>query len=648
MSSIDYRPDIDGLRTVAVLPVILFHFGATWILGGYFGVDVFFVISGYLITSIIVKETSGNKFSYSNFWFRRVRRIMPALIFMITVILAVGIVVSFPPVTKSYGFDAISSIFSFANFSMLMKFGDYWGAAAESSPFLHTWSLSVEEQFYFIYPFLIVSFSKKRKNLIFILICIIILSFLLFIVSSFISPTLGFFLLPTRAWELASGGLIAVFGVKNLPFKSFSGIISIIGLSLIFLSYFFFTGAEGIGPSAILPVLGSILLIGYASNSIIGDLFSNKIMVFIGKISYSLYLWHWPIIVLAKSLPFSLYFNEIIYLLIQVFFIIFFTLVSYFLVEKPTKFIKPIFSYICVFVFIFFLEFIFIYNVSSKKLYESNFAQTRFYGLYFDVSPFIKEVSNENLMKRRGVYAPASKEQFRDAAFNQGIINDSTHLSSPQIVLVGDSHGATIAKVIGEIGIEMGLSTSFFTMTGNNPFFNIPIAKPFPINQGFSDLEFEKYANNLLKKLTYWKPKILIISCKWTTKINDLDKIEDLVYFAKNLGTKIVFLNQPPIIEGLGENNSNQYFSYLGYKPRNKEVQYIKSNHSKVIAANSKLLKFSEKTGSLYIDIFKEFILDNKIAIIKGDAILYYDDDHISYDGSLIVKNEIKDALLKL
>ena len=152
MAQIGYRPEIDGLRAVAVIPVILFHMGLSWIPGGFIGVDVFFVISGFLITSIIKTELDQGGFSFSNFWARRVRRILPAMIFVSACTLAFAYVFVFLPEQQAIGKQALAALFSVANIYFWLSTGDYWGNASEESPFLHAWSLSVEEQFYLFFP----------------------------------------------------------------------------------------------------------------------------------------------------------------------------------------------------------------------------------------------------------------------------------------------------------------------------------------------------------------------------------------------------------------------------------------------------------------------------------------------------------------
>ena len=165
MSAIKYRPEVDGLRAVAVIPVVLFHLGASWIPGGFLGVDVFFVISGFLITSIILKEQAAGTFTFSGFWMRRVRRIMPAMLTMLIATSVAGYFLMFGPSWKSLGNQVFSALGLYANIEMWMLSGNYWGPAAESAPLLHTWSLSVEEQFYLFYPLLLLillKFAPKR------------------------------------------------------------------------------------------------------------------------------------------------------------------------------------------------------------------------------------------------------------------------------------------------------------------------------------------------------------------------------------------------------------------------------------------------------------------------------------------------------
>ncbi len=192
MSVITYRPDIDGLRALAIIPVLLFHLGANWLPGGFLGVDVFFVISGYLITSIILKDHDSGRFSYTNFWMRRIRRIFPLLAIMVIVTLIVSYFLTFKPDLQSIGKVGLSSIFSVANMA-LWRMTSYWGPAAENSPFLHSWSLSVEEQFYLIYPaFLLILLKYMKHHIVMFLSLTILASFFLFLYTAETHPTASF------------------------------------------------------------------------------------------------------------------------------------------------------------------------------------------------------------------------------------------------------------------------------------------------------------------------------------------------------------------------------------------------------------------------------------------------------------------------
>lgn len=643
MSSLKYRPEVDGLRTIAVIPVVLFHLGNNWIAGGYFGVDVFFVISGYLITSILLKEEKFTIFSFKNFFTRRVRRIMPALLFMVAVVLAVSCLISFRLFLQSFSSDALSAIFSYANISMLLKFGNYWGNSAETSPFLHCWSLSVEEQFYLIYPFFIAYFANNKKRLFIILSIISLLSFAAFMFAAKFFPTSGFFLLPTRAWELACGGLLAISGA-NLPLLKFKKHFSLLGIILIMLSFFVFTGSEGIGISALLPVIGSVLIIGYSSpNDNVGRFLKTKPMVEIGKMSYSLYLWHWPVIVLAKTLPARLYIQKDFYLLLQVIIIVFLVCFSYYIIEKKTRAMKPIFSFVGVVLLICLSEILLMNSSVLKSYYTSSFATTNFYGFYYDVSPIVKdEFSEKTHLKRIGANVPKRDAKFKDASFNDGIIK-GTEEGFPTIVTFGDSHGAAMAKIIDEIGEELNVKRTFFTMPGNNPFFYIPFKETLVKHRSFTDEQFKLYAENFIAKLNLWKPKLLIIDCRWDSKEKDFDKIESLIKLSKNNKTSVLLINQPPIIEMYGEAYSvSQYLNYLGYKPNGAEQFVPLYNNEGVDEKNEKLRKLSDKyENSYFVDINSSFRKADSALIIKDNVIIHYDDDHLSYEGTLIIKDKL-------
>lgn len=295
-----YRSEIDGLRALAVVPVILFHAGFNAFSGGFVGVDVFFVISGYLITTIILAELEQGKFSVVNFYERRARRILPALFVIMLSSLLLGYLLLMPDEFKNFGQSLVATSL-FSNNILLGITSGYWDLASEFKPLLHTWSLGVEEQYYVIVPILLIIFWKIGKKSIIITLWLIFLSSLLFAAWFVnVSPKWSFYLLPTRAWEICIGALASTYSAKHYQlinnFKH-SNRLSLIGISLIIISIIFFDSTVASpGPLLLIPTIGAVLLIVFCRpNSIAFTLLGNKVMVFIGLISYSLYLWHQPI-----------------------------------------------------------------------------------------------------------------------------------------------------------------------------------------------------------------------------------------------------------------------------------------------------------------------------------------------------------------
>lgn len=302
MSNIKYRKDIDGLRAIAILPVLLFHVGYSWFSGGYVGVDIFFVISGYLITKILVNDINNGTYSLFTFYERRIRRIIPALT---CVILFVLIASPFFLAPDNYSFlpkEIIGTLLFASNIVSFLKSG-YFSTDAEQRPLLHTWSLGIEEQFYIISPLVLYfAFKYFRSKVGVILVTFTIVSFVLSVVFSKNHPTASFYLLHTRYWELSFGALAAVGVFKKANGKYQNEALSILGLVLIVFSIFTFSSKTIFpGYAAFLPVFGATLIILNAENTLVGKMLSLKPFVFIGVISYSLYLWHWPLVVFSHD-----------------------------------------------------------------------------------------------------------------------------------------------------------------------------------------------------------------------------------------------------------------------------------------------------------------------------------------------------------
>lgn len=295
----DYRREIDGLRALAVVPVILFHAGFDAFSGGFVGVDVFFVISGYLITTIILTELQQGRFSIVNFYERRARRILPALFVVMAACLILGYLWLMPDEFKNLGQSLVATSL-FSNNILLGFTSDYWDLASEFKPLLHTWSLGVEEQYYIVVPLLLIIAARAGKfGVSFLLWAIFLSSFLFSVWFSNVSPKWAFYILPTRAWELGVGALAALYLRKNssnaISFK-LSNALSFTGLLLILGSVFAFDkNIPNPGWPLLAPTVGAALIISFCTpGSFSFKILGSRVFVFIGLLSYSLYLWHQP------------------------------------------------------------------------------------------------------------------------------------------------------------------------------------------------------------------------------------------------------------------------------------------------------------------------------------------------------------------
>jgi peptidoglycan/LPS O-acetylase OafA/YrhL len=299
-----YRSEIDGLRALAVLPVILFHAGFEWFSGGFVGVDVFFVISGYLITTIIISEMDEGNFSIVNFYERRARRILPALFFVMIACLPFAWLWLTPTDLKGFGQSLVGASTFSSNILFWLQSG-YFDTGAEFKPLLHTWSLALEEQYYILFPiFLLLTWRLGIKWILILLSIIFIISLGVAQWGAYNRPSPTFFLLPTRGWELLVGVFAAFYLKYNTQLKSqvLNQVLSIVGFSMIIYSIIAFDETTPF-PSlyALIPTIGTGLLIFCAvPNTVVHNLLSLKPIVGMGLISYSAYLWHQPLLAFAR------------------------------------------------------------------------------------------------------------------------------------------------------------------------------------------------------------------------------------------------------------------------------------------------------------------------------------------------------------
>ena len=430
----NYRPDIDGLRAVSVLGVVFFHVFPEWLPGGFLGVDVFFVISGYLITKHLLHPANG-KISLIEFYDRRIRRILPALFVMVAVVTIISYIVFIPfPEYFRFSQSLVSVTFMLSNIYFYVK-SDYFDIDAREIPLLHTWSLSIEEQFYIIWPLLIIAINliPKWKIRTGVIIGLFSLSILYSQYLATFNRSAAFYWMPSRAWELLTGALLAIDFIPQIKKPLYAHFTASLGVAMVVASFFILNSESRIpGFLSLLPVGGAALFIeaNKPKNPTAGFItkwLTQKPILFIGLISYSLYLWHWPILAFMHTLWGDLTPGLITIALSSSFL---FAWLSYRYVEQPVRKIKPALS------FTFGLSLVIIGLLSS-------FA---FYGHFKKGIP--DRVPNE-IRNTVNYFLPLGPG---DCAYLHSQMERKIKNPKHKVVVAGDSHSEDLCPVFKTIG----------------------------------------------------------------------------------------------------------------------------------------------------------------------------------------------------
>jgi len=506
MSSIAYRADVDGLRAVSVLGVLFFHAGMGFP-GGFVGVDVFFVISGFLITSILLKELNAGRFELADFWVRRIRRILPAVSVMVAIVLIASLLLLDPQAVRNLAKSSVAQAAMLANVFFLRDI-NYFSDAAEYKPLLHTWSLAVEEQFYLAYPLLVGLVHRYcRKFLIPFLFTAALLSLGYCVYLTSHDEATAFFLLPSRAWEMLAGGIAAAtygrFSMNRYCAEAISGL----GMVAIAIAMFFFTkGTTFPGVAALLPVAGATAVIlggGNGMSTVVGTVLSLPVFVFVGRISYSLYLWHWPLLAFAKNILI-----EDSLLLRTVLLMLSFALayLSWRFVEEPFR--KRAILRNRVIAYSYGFTTCLLLLVASYAIYKTDGLPGRFqpeYQVLFDDMSW----TGDQFLSRNG------KAKSLGVQANQG--DDSI-----DFVLWGDSHGMAVAEAVDQAAKKKGLAGRAFLQSSLIPVTGL--CRPgWDAETKRSNMEQnEETAQFVVKNKV---PLVLLVS-RWSSNCSGLNAVE--------------------------------------------------------------------------------------------------------------------------
>jgi peptidoglycan/LPS O-acetylase OafA/YrhL len=540
-----YRKDIDGLRAIAVLSVIAFHASPVRFSGGFVGVDIFFVISGYLISTIIISSLENKDFRFSDFYIRRIRRILPALILVLATTFALGWVLLMPEKYMLLGKHIAGASIFISNFILSEEIG-YFDIDASIKPLLHIWSLAVEEQFYLVWPLALWAAWKQNINLLFLILVIGVGSFIANIVLVHSDPSGTFFLSSTRFWELLTGGVLAYFTIRKLNIipvnlrhlsffsssmrgDSYNNTKSLVGLGLIAFGVFWLNSRYAFpGWWALLPTTGAALLISSGPHSHVNKyLLSRRIFVWFGLISYPLYLWHWPLLAfLRMSDAYTPLENRIL----SVLFSIGLAWLTYRFVEHPLRFGGAARAKALLLVVGLVLIGVIGLQTFLHKGWESRLPEELQQLLSVDALNYKKNVKGWRV--HRCFYAGDgdAEKPFPEECTEQ------LKVGAPKLIIWGDSSAASLMPGLRHLQEKYNFNLSQYT--GTNCSF---------------ELESEVYCKTLnqdaMKKIEVLNPDVVLLHSRWSNNYEArLSRLKKVVRELKIRGVpKIVLIGPMPI-----------------------------------------------------------------------------------------------------
>ena len=582
-----YLPEIDGLRSIAVLSVIAFHFNQRILCGGFVGVDIFFVISGFLITSVLLRDISQGKPSIARFYQHRIARIAPAFFLVLFATIAAGAYLYSAQDFASLGANSLAAALSIINMKLMVQ-GSYFRMTADAQPLLHYWTLSIEEQFYLIFPLYLYLIVRIAKSPLSVTLMLCILSFAVCVFLTPMWPVAAFYLLPTRAWELLAGSCLALFQENTVGGDLKRGsLMALCGMGLLAFSLVFIRQADNFpGWVAGLPVLGTILVLASIGRRqhILHRLLAHPAPVFIGKRSYSLYLWHWPIfsfvdyrfflssVMIRDALKLSLCITA--------------TLLTYRLVERPMR------SYL---------------NVDRRR-------PLAFAGVACAVAVacmFGSEIRSQN-------YLSAEAHQIGDGGI---AINGNRE---ENVALIGDSEGAMYGRELASLARARGFSLNVLSMAAANELPEEP-GTYWPAVKQF---------------LAVHHQNVVIIAEAWTLKLgNDTGHLEEALNSISAFGSQVILLAQPPLLPPMATREAMR----AGARPPFFETLDDRLNRERVTTAITSLASDSV----MIIDPADAFLEhDGAIKLVSDNGRpTYHDRDHLSDSGTALVRPMLERAI---
>lgn len=634
-----YRADIDGLRGLQILALIGFHGFSTLVPGGYVGVDIFFVISGFLISSIIFKSLQKGGFDFLDFYIRRTKRIFPSLITILVAAFSIGWFCLLPDEFKQLGKHVFGGATFIDNFLYWQESG-YFDRSVELKPLLHLWSLGIEEQFYLFWP-LLLYFSWKRKfNLLAVTLVVISLSFGLnaYLAYTNMAQAFDFYLPFTRLWGILAGAVLAYLTIygepTNAPHKNHTpkNIASWLGFALILFSVFFFDRTIYYpGFYALAPVMGAVMLIWAGQHAWVNHhILSNRVMIWFGLISYPLYLWHWMLLSYTRILESAEPDVEI--RIAAVLLAILFSWLNYHLIENPIRFNKN--------------------NKLTVSVLVVALTLSGAVGLYAYLNDGFPSRSSVQTASLISFDTPQRESCKRISASDYS--DDWCHLSeggaNDKILLIGDSHSNSFSSAFSELRKEQNFQ---FTQLGRGEC---------PMLLGYGYPECQKLAQ---EGYNYAKANqsigTVILSSRWSIYENGFtregisssrqqfeDALKDTIIAYRKLGKQVEIVLTVPI------SNNPRACVVRDIQLSGKNINYcfISKQHAKNFDGHYRnlinILRLTLPGEFDVIDPWSYLCDEVECKIIDGNKILYSDEGHLSIYGGQFIAQKGKSDLLKL
>jgi len=626
-----YRADVDGLRAVAVLAVIIFHINPDYLPGGFVGVDVFFVISGYLISLYIFKELDKGTFSLSEFYRRRIKRIVPTMMAVLFVVVGLSSLILLPDDASNVAYSGLWSLLSLANvYFYIFSDASYFASSMNEKPLLHFWSLGVEEQFYIFWPLILMLVYNNKAKKIF-LSALIIMTIFSFCFAQWyyqVSPSFVYYMLPARAGELLMGAILAYSINHKIPLTISSRLAdycSYVGSAMVLLS-FVLISEDSVFPGfyAFIPTLGTALIIygGHFSINMNHRVLTWKPMIIIGLSSYSAYLWHWPITAFYRYGFFeSTLFSSSILLLA----ILSVAWLSYLYIEKPFRYTK------------YHLRTLLLRQFLIPATLLSGFIAftilTNGYGARIISKTYSEQVTTLNIEMKPAYhykYVCQKTRLYLSDIENQDCIIGADNSPAGDIILIGDSNAAHYIGMLGAFALKQGFS-----------FRNLQINACPPINSSPNAYVTIKYREDCRHSLALMWPNIehyqtVIISASWLTySLRSKEFIPDLLQNISKLskqGKEIILIGKAPVIRSYHNSCLQRSLSF----PFLTCYQPSTPLQNGIARINLRLKDFASKNDNIeYYDANHILCKNNNCSAFNqnGEA-LYFDESHLSITGS--------------